>query len=523
MTVSGGRGPATLHRTPFALLLLALPAPGRAQCPPAAVIDTVIVDNGGAAESGLVNFLHIRTRAGVVRRTMLVRAGDCYDAARVAEGERALWNLGVFRTVYIDTIRIDSADGSSRLALRVGTADGWSARPVGDYSRTGSQTIWEAGVIERNFLGTASQVFVNYRSTPDRGSLSMTYYSPYFIFPGVILFVQHSVLSNGYYTGAVAGLPFREARARYSATLGGENTEEQALAYADPTGSGARGRGVRFRFNAGYAPLATSRGYLRVWTGARWRYEGYAPSDTASFIMGTYATAGIGLEGALVRYRNAQRLNTIGRPEWVDLSPSFRLGVWTGPRAWGYGKRAGVGGELHTRVAAGWSTGYAAVQVDASGGFVRQVLDSGQLRGKITIVAQRRRHTLILHADGGQMIGRYPPGQYDIWLEGRGPRLFAPHSFMGEQMWWAIVEDRVMVREALAGMLGVGVAPFVELASSYRRWGPDARGGNAGLAVRLVPLRFASNDVTEVAVGYRFGRSAPRPGWALGLRKGIWF
>ena len=56
---------------------------------------------------------------------------------------------------------------------------------------------------------------------------------------------------------------------------------------------------------------------------------------TAAFIMGTYTTAGIGLEGALVRYRNAQRLNTIGRPEWVDLSPSFRLGVWTAPRAWG--------------------------------------------------------------------------------------------------------------------------------------------------------------------------------------------
>src|SRR5438034_6819983 len=50
------------------------------------------------------NALHIPTRAGVVRRTLLVKVGDRYDSAKLAESERALRALTVFRAVRIDKI-----------------------------------------------------------------------------------------------------------------------------------------------------------------------------------------------------------------------------------------------------------------------------------------------------------------------------------------------------------------------------------------------------------------------------------
>ncbi|HEU5261961.1 MAG TPA: hypothetical protein VFU41_11135 [Gemmatimonadales bacterium] len=504
------------------LALVAAPGTGTAQCRAAATIDTVVIESAGVSGGGLTAALHIPTRPGVIRRTMFVRAGDCYDSARVAESERALWELGVFRAVRLDTVRL-GPDGL--LALRVATADGWSARPVADYTRIGSHTTWEAGVFDANFLGTASQLFASYRSTPDRGAVALQYSTRHLGFPGSIVWARYARLSNGRHAAWLVGLPFREAAARHSATLDGEAVEERVLIFGERTSeAGSRARAVRLRATIAYAPHATSRGFVRLWAGARWRQEGWSATATDPYIVGTSATAGAGLELATIRFRTTRRLNTYGRPEYVDLSPAVRVGVWAAPQAWGYpAERAGVGIELRSRVGAQWPAGHAALQLDAWGGYAAGALDSGQARARVTVVTGRGGHTLIVHGEAGRMLGLRPPGAYDLWFEQRGPRLFAPHAFIGSSIWWTLVEDRVVVRESLAGLLGVGVAPFVEYARARDATGREAAGGNAGLAVRLVPLRFAASDVTELAMGYRFGSATPRSGWGLGVRKGFWF
>src|SRR5947207_15179081 len=80
-----------------------------------ATIDTIVVVNHSIFDSEsdapgllarLANRLHVTTRAGVIRRTLLVNPGDRYDSARVAESERALRSLFVFSRVRLDTTRI---------------------------------------------------------------------------------------------------------------------------------------------------------------------------------------------------------------------------------------------------------------------------------------------------------------------------------------------------------------------------------------------------------------------------------
>ncbi len=75
---------------------------------PQQTVDTIVVDNrnifdhandGPGFVARLANALHVRTRASVIRRTLLVSPGQLYDSARVAESERALRALGVFRFV----------------------------------------------------------------------------------------------------------------------------------------------------------------------------------------------------------------------------------------------------------------------------------------------------------------------------------------------------------------------------------------------------------------------------------------
>src|SRR2546430_3024784 len=115
----------------------------------AQTIDTIVVVNHNIFDlegdapgflARLANRLHVTTRAGVIRRTLLVNPGDRYDSARVAESERALRSLYVFSRVRLDTTRI-----AGRLALRVTTSDGWSTKPQLGYSSAGGDATWLAG------------------------------------------------------------------------------------------------------------------------------------------------------------------------------------------------------------------------------------------------------------------------------------------------------------------------------------------------------------------------------------------
>ena len=96
-------------------------------------IDTVIVtvaepfppERASGFLPRTMNALHITTRVRVIRRTVLLRAGDPYHGALAAESERSLRAMQIFKYVSVDSVRLD--DG--RLALRVETRDSWTTSP----------------------------------------------------------------------------------------------------------------------------------------------------------------------------------------------------------------------------------------------------------------------------------------------------------------------------------------------------------------------------------------------------------
>src|SRR3989441_4213703 len=148
---SGGRAVG------MALLLLSAGPPVRLSAQ--AGIDTIVVVNHNIFDlqddapgflARLANGLHVTTRAGVIRRTLLVNPGDRYDSARVAESERALRGLYVFSRVRLDSTRV-----AGRLALRVETSDGWSTQPQFGYSSAGGGGARPARLGGENLPGPA--------------------------------------------------------------------------------------------------------------------------------------------------------------------------------------------------------------------------------------------------------------------------------------------------------------------------------------------------------------------------------
>ena len=151
----------------------------------------------------LANRLHFQTRPAVIRRELLFRAGEPYDSALVAESERNLRALGIFRRVQIDTVRTDTG-----LMMRVVTKDGWSTQADWRFRSTGGEVAFTIGLIENNLLGTASTAAVRYVKDPDRSSVALSFRRPRLFAGTTGLGLLYENRSDGRAAGIALERPF---------------------------------------------------------------------------------------------------------------------------------------------------------------------------------------------------------------------------------------------------------------------------------------------------------------------------
>ena len=492
-------------------------------------VDTILVESANIFDeqdrrtvARWANALHVTTSPWVIRRTILLRPGAPYDSARAIESARALRELGVFRGVAIDTLRL-----AGRLGVRVRTADGWSTRPSFRFSATDGDATWALGARESNFLGTAIAVGAQYRRTPDRSGVELDFLNPHLVGRNVVLALAYRDYTDGRRAEWVGGRPFRETVAPWAVETWGEDSRERMLVFREGVLAATERRyRTQLGLRGGFALTATTRNVVRLWGSVLWRREDYAP-DTAGAIPAhsEFVSAGAGLEAVHVRLRVVERFDSYARSEDVDLSQVLRVGVWAAPRAWGYpGERAGAGPVVAGQLSTVWRRGFGVVRARGWGVFTGAGLDSGRVEGAITVASQvLARQTLILHGEGGASENPAPGGEYDLWDTRRGPRPFGAPVFTGPRRPWAVLEDRVVLADDWLGLMGVGVAPFVEWGGAWYAADPQRLGGNAGLALRIGPTRSARASTVEIAGGWRFGTGWDSRRWALAVRTAFRF
>ena len=127
---------------------------------------------------------------------------------------------------------------------------------------------------------------------------------------------------------------------------------------------------------------------------------------------------------------------------------------------------------------------------------------------------------MLLHLEG-RALRRPKFGEvFDPWSTQNGPRGFGAHAFTGTRLVYAMLEDRVVVADELWGLVGLGVAPYVEYGGAWYAEREAARlGGDAGLALRLGSPRSSRGDVAELDVSWRWGDGFTGSPWALTFRK----
>ena len=469
----------------------------------------------------LANKLHFQTREPVIRREVLLRPGQPYDSALAAESERNLRALGIFRRVQIDSVRTDSG-----LVLRVVTKDGWSTQLDWRFRSTGGEVAFTIGLVETNLLGTASTAALRYSDNPDRNSVALNFRRRRLFAGAVGLTLQYENRSDGRLSAVAIEQPFFASSSLKAFQLLADDRDERVLRFREGQDQAQDTLTRRFslvRGAAAWALNASPSGYLRLGVAGQVRRDDALPlGSTAPLPENVTGSIGPYLVWNRARFLVARGYAGFAREEDVDLGTTVRAGLQLAPKVFGY-ERNGVAPEVGGRVGASIPGGFTYVDALANGLFSGAGLDSGSVQLGGTVVLQPApRHVAVLHVEGGWLKNPVPGEEFDLGL-GSGPRAFGSHAFTGDRSFFGTAEYRYTIVDDLWGLLGLGVAGFVDHGGAWYSGSRRRVGWDAGVGLRLGASRSTDTPALRFDLARRFANDVEPAGWVLTVGKGFAF
>ena len=466
----------------------------------------------------LANALHVETRPRIIRRELLLDVGDPFDADLVAESERNLRALGIFRDVRIDPIETDSG-----VVLIVRTADAWTTTLGVSAATSGSQSIIDLSLQEANLLGTRTQARLGYRNDTDRSSLTFAFDTPRAIDDRIGIGGSFIDRSDGQGGTVSLRLPFFSLSSRNGASLTASAVEGRILQFRDGVVVDSLWReSALLRGDAAYALRGGPRGYVRVGIFGQWlRDDIVALLDRDQIPTTRTATAGPYIAVRAPRFIRAQNVERIGRTEDVDLGPFATLTLLAAPEAWGY-ERSGLGMSLGAGLGTRFPGGFVKFGVHGSLLQTSEGTDSASADGYATLAGQRgERHLLVMHGSAGVQRNQIPGREFDIGL-GVGLRAYPAHAFTGDRFFILAGEYRYLVFPRLFGLVGVGIAGFAGHAGAWDGNASTRMGTEFGAGLRLASIREVGG-IWRLDLSRRVAGAGFSGGWVASLGRGFVF
>ena len=294
------------------------------------------------------NGLHFQTRAAVIQREVLLKSGDQYDSALVAESERNLRALGIFRRVEIDSVRTDSG-----LVLQVLTKDGWSTQLDWRFRSTGGEVAFTIGLIETNLLGTASSAALRYRKDPDRNSTTIGFRRRRLLAGTVGLDFAYENRSDGRLAGIAIEQPFFAQTSPNGFRISAEDDDERVLRFFEgeefPSDTLTR-RFSLVRTSYAWALRGASNGYFRLGVMGQVRREDTLPfASTQPFPEPSQAQSVLFSPGTGPGFSSLT-----GTP----ALPGRRMSIWGQPCGSGFRLRPALSGTSGMASGPSWLPGW---------------------------------------------------------------------------------------------------------------------------------------------------------------------
>jgi hypothetical protein len=256
----------------------------------------------------------------------------------------------------------------------------------------------------------------------------------------------------------------------------------------------------------------------------QFKREAYLFAPEAAGLVPDTVTGAVGgfAEWAQARFRVVTHYNGFAREIDLDLSSRIFVATWVAPSAFGY-ERTGLGAAVSLQTGVSLGPNFALVEGRANGLFTSAGLDSGRVWLGLTMAARPfPRNATVFHFELGAYENAPPGTEFDLG-HGAGPRLFGPHAFTGTRAVWGALEHRTFLIDEVLGLLGIGMAAFVDYGGAWYADQSSRLGGDVGVGLRIGATRATGPNVGRIDFGYRFGDGMEGKRWALSFGQGFSF
>jgi hypothetical protein len=479
-----------------------------------AVIGEIRIDNRNIFdlqdpnENGVLyraaNFLHIRTRAEVMRRQLLFQSGERVSVRLIEETERLMRSTRILYDVSI--VPLAYRDGVVDIEVR--TRDTWTLQPGVSVSREGGTNRRGVTLRDTNALGTGVLVGVNRSSDVDRTTTQYRVTQPRAFDGWTTIDASYAHLSDGESRTLSVVRPFYALDTRWASGFSAAKDNRIDSLYSN----GMKVAQFRHRQDKAEAFGGWSEGLVegfsrRYSLGLTYEKDTYGiepglpapqqlPSDQ------TLAAPFFRYEVVQDAYEKVKNHDLIERPEYfaMGFQSSVQLGrAWTGfgstQNLWLYSAAASDGLRLPSDRALLTSG-----SISGQSGY--GPLDRQMLSGAIRFYGRPDGHTLLFASLSGDAL-KDPTQATQLLLGGdTGLRGYPRNYQSGERRALFNIEQRVYTDWYPFRLFRVGAAVFYDFG---RAWGgPNGNTANTGwlsdvgLGLRILSARSAFGNVLHL-------------------------
>ena len=462
----------------------------------------------------LANHLHAVTRPVVIERMLLFKPGDRVSVRVIEETERLLRDNHFLYDVVIEPTAYH--DGVVDITVR--TRDTWTLDLTGRYGRSGGSNTTSWGILDYNFLGTATQLGLANTSDADRRGSVFQVSNARLLDGWTQASYQRAHYNDGERDTASVARPFYALDTRWGAGVSWDRWNRVDSIYnAGDVVAGFRHRSTVSEAYGGWSPGLAARWTQRFSAGIAQQDHAYAaepgqvtpgPFPVDHDVRGPFLRH----EAIEDRYVKLYNRDQIARPEFFEMGLHSTVQVTRALEGWGATRSAW----LYSATVSRGFTFFGYQDLLATATAQRQLASTGEPLTQVGAVLHyyvpQTRYAAFYGSLSGDRIGDGAAAPDQLLIGGdSGLRGYPLRYQSGDRRALATLEERVYTDWYPLRLIRVGGAVFFDHGRAWGGVNQNAVDGgwlsDAGIGLRLALDRAAFGNVLHADIAMPFSHA----------------